>query len=238
MEKETFKNILTQQLLKIDIKISEEQKEEFYQYMQKLLLENEKTNLTAITDENEIVVKHFVDSLTINSYIKESQRIIDVGTGAGFPGMPIAIYRKDVTVSFLDSLNKRIEFLKKVTDINSNNNTELIWGRAEDVARMPEYREMFDVAVSRAVAPMNVLVEYLLPFVKVGGICICMKGPNYQEEMINFKTVVEKLGGKVEKVDRFDVLNLNRNIVIVKKVKTTDKAYPRKAGMPRKRPLC
>ncbi len=238
MEIEEFKEKLSNNLLQLNMSINEKQNEAFYNYMKLLIEENEKTNLTAIKDEDEIIVKHFVDSLTINSHIKANNKIIDVGTGAGFPGMPIAIYRPDSKVCLLDSLNKRIEFLKKVSKINSNDNVKLVWGRAEDVARMPEYRESFDVAVSRAVAPINVLVEYLLPFVKVGGICVCMKGPNYQEEMINFPNVLEKLGGKIEKIDDVDVCDLNRKIIIIKKEKMTDNAFPRRAGTPRKKPLC
>lgn len=155
--------------------IPENEIEKFYQYMKLLLEWNEKINLTAITDESEIIRKHFIDSLTISKLIKEDTNVVDVGTGAGFPGMPLAITKK-VKVTLVDSLNKRINFLNIVKEAIELDNVNTVHGRAEEVGQNEKYREKFDYAVSRAVAPINVLLEYMLPLVKVGGYCLCMKG--------------------------------------------------------------
>ena len=204
-----------------------------------ILLEwNTKINLTAITDENEIIEKHFLDSLTVLKYIKNNDKVIDVGTGAGFPGIPVAI-NSQAQFTLLDSLNKRINFLNEVKDKLNLKNVQNLHGRAEEFAKKKEYRESYDVAVSRAVAPMNVLTEYLLPFVKIGGTCICMKGPNLSEEISNAKSAINLLGGEI--VDliniKLDKGNIDRNLVIIKKVKHTTEEYPRKPGTPAKQPL-
>lgn len=237
MDFEQFKKIIEENLQMVGMEIDEKRANRLYQFMNILVEENKKVNLTSITEPKEIILKHFVDSLTINPYIKEESKIIDVGTGAGFPGIPIAIYRNLIKVYLLDSLNKRIEFIKKVIRTNNLENVETIWGRAEDIAQIKEYRENFDVAVSRAVAPLNILLEYLLPFVKIGGICICMKGPNYQEEMANIEGVLSILGGKVELIKEVQIEGIYRSIIIIKKTKETDNKYPRKAGIPSKKPL-
>lgn len=221
----------------INIDISKENIEKFYKYMNLLLEWNEKINLTAITDETEIIRKHFIDSLTISNLIKDEYKVIDVGTGAGFPGIPLAITR-DIDITLLDSLNKRINFLNEVKKSLNLKNVNTIHGRAEEVARNQEHREIYDVATSRAVAPMNVLLEYLLPFVKINGICICMKGPNVSEEIENIDNVAKKLGGKYIKTINLKLDdNMERNIVIIEKIKETSSKYPRKPGMPARQPL-
>lgn len=237
MELEQFKKELEKNLKNIDININDKQAESFYKYMNELIEENKKVNLTAITDPKDIILKHFVDSLTINRYLTDNSKIIDVGTGAGFPGIPNAIYRENLEFCLLDSLKKRVEFLNKIKYDNNMDNIENIWGRAEDIARIEEYREMFDVAVSRAVAPLSVLIEYLIPFVKVGGKCICMKGPNYKEEMKNINTVLEKIGAEIEDIKEVEIKDINRYIIIIKKTEKTNPKYPRKAGIPTKKPL-
>ena len=173
----------------------------FFEYMQILIEWNKKINLTAITDEKEIILKHFIDSLAISKYCTDG-KIIDVGTGAGFPGIPLKIWNNNLEITLLDSLNKRIMFLEKVIEQLELNNIYTIHGRAEEMATKEQYREKYDFAVSRAVAPMNVLLEYMLPFVKVGGKCICMKGNNI-EELEKCKNALEILGGKIVKIEEF-----------------------------------
>lgn len=218
--------------------ISENEIEKFYQYMKLLLEWNEKINLTAITDEEEIIKKHFIDSLTISKLIKEDTGVVDVGTGAGFPGMPLAITKK-VNVTLVDSLNKRINFLNIVKDSIKLENVNTVHSRAEEVGQNEKYREKFDYAVLRAVAPINVLLEYMLPLVKVGGYCLCMKGPKVIDEMQGIENVAEKLGGKYIKLEELEIPGeeSRKNVIIVKKVEKTNKKYPRKPGTPAKQPL-
>ncbi len=218
--------------------IPENEIEKFYQYMKLLLEWNEKINLTAITDESEIIRKHFIDSLTISKLIKEDTNVVDVGTGAGFPGMPLAITKK-VKVTLVDSLNKRINFLNIVKEYIELDNVNTVHGRAEEVGQNEKYREKFDYAVSRAVAPINVLLEYMLPLVKVGGYCLCMKGPKVIDEMQGIENVAEKLGGKYIKLEELEIPGeeSRKNVIIIKKVESTNKKYPRKPGTPAKQPL-
>lgn len=223
----------------INVEINDEEINEFSIYMDLLLEWNEKINLTAITEKNEIILKHFIDSLTIYKYIKENDKIADVGTGAGFPGIPLAIMKNKNEVNLVDSLNKRINFLNEVIQKIELENVIAIHSRAEDLGKDKKYREKFDIVTSRAVANLTVLVEYLLPLVDVGGYCICMKGPNIEEELNQSKFAIRTLGGKIEKVEKIILpdSDFERNIVIIKKEQYTDKRYPRKAGMPLKNPL-
>lgn len=236
MEYADFEKIFLENSDKMQIEVKNIEK--FYKYMQLLLEWNEKINLTTIVEPEQIIVKHFLDSLTIKKYIEDEKNIIDVGTGAGFPGMPLAI-EKNNNVTLLDSLNKRINFLNDVKEKIGLENVVTVHSRAEDAAKDKKYRECFDYAVSRAVAPMNVLLEYLLPFVKVEGKVICMKGPNVKEEMDNSEKVAKILGGKIEKVEELEIpeIDMKRTVVIVKKIEKTSSKYPRKAGTPSKEPL-
>lgn len=239
MELKEFEEKLNLYLAEINIKLNEEQIKQFYDYMNLLLEWNEKINLTAITDKDEIILKHFVDCLTISKYIKENACIIDVGTGAGFPGIPLKIARKDVKIVLMDSLNKRINFLNEVIQSLKLENIETIHSRAEELGKNKKYREKFDVATSRAVANLNTLSEYMLPFVKKGGISICMKGPGADEEVQKAKRAISILGGEISSVDSFDLPNsdIARNVVIINKKDVTPGKYPRKAGTPAKEPL-
>lgn len=236
MEYADFEKIFLENSDKMQIEVKNIEK--FYKYMQLLLEWNEKINLTTIVEPEQIIVKHFLDSLTIKKYIEDEKNIIDVGTGAGFPGMPLAI-EKNNNVTLLDSLNKRINFLNDVKEKIGLENVVTVHSRAEDAAKDKKYRECSDYAVSRAVAPMNVLLEYLLPFVKVGGKVICMKGPNVKEEMDNSEKVAKILGGKIEKVEELEIpeIDMKRTVVIVKKIEKISSKYPRKAGTPSKEPL-
>ena len=239
MKKEEFKKVLYEKVKKIGIELTEEQLEKFYLYMNILLEWNEKINLTAITNEEEIILKHFVDSLTINKYIEEGKSIIDVGTGAGFPGIPIKILREDLKVTLLDSLNKRINFLNEVIEKLDLKNIECIHGRAEEFGKNKNYREKYDFATSRAVANMSTLSEYLIPFVKVGGKVLAMKGDKAEEELEKAKKAIKLLGGKVENIDNFYLpdSDIKRNIIIIKKIEKTERKFPRKPGMPAKEPI-
>ena len=239
MEFEEFKREFEKYLAKMNISLLKEQYEQFYAYMELLIEWNEKMNLTAITDPKEIILKHFVDSLTITKYVEEGKSIIDMGTGAGFPGIPIKIYRKDVKVVLADSLNKRIKFLDEVIDKLKLENVETIHCRAEELGKNKQYREKFDYATSRAVANLSTLSEYLMPFVKLNGKCIFMKTIEVEEELEKAKKAIKTLGGKIEKVDKFEIpeSDLGRSIIIVKKEKITPSKFPRKPGTPAKEPL-
>ena len=213
--------------------------EKFAVYMELLREWNEKINLTAITDEEGILVKHFFDSCSISEFVDNNSKIIDVGTGAGFPGLPLKIVNDTLNLTLVDSLNKRINFLNEVKNKLGLKNFETVHGRAEDVGIDNKYREKYDFAVSRAVAELRILVEYLLPLVKVGGKVIAMKGPNIDEEVENAKKAVKLLGGEIERIKSFRLGNTDneRTVIIIKKIKNTESKYPRKAGIPRKNPL-
>ena len=235
---EKFKKEITQYAKCIDIDLNEVQIDNYYKYMNLILEWNKKINLTAITDEIDIIVKHFIDSMTVLKYIKDNQTVIDIGTGAGFPGIPISI-QKNVDMTLVDSLNKRILFLDEVIKELKLNNVKTIHGRAEDLGQNKQYREKCDISISRAVASLNILVEYLLPLVKVGGVCLCMKGSDISEELRNAEYAIDKLGGRVEKIDEFCLpkTDYKRNIIVIKKIKQTPDIYPRKSGIPSKKPL-
>lgn len=219
--------------------ISNNQIEQFTKYMELLKEWNKKMNLTAIEDDREIIIKHFIDSLSILPYISdESKTLIDVGTGAGFPGVPLKISNKNIDITLLDSLEKRVKFLNEVIEVTNIENIKAVHGRAEDMGVNPNYREKYDIAVARAVASLPVLLEYCLPFVKINGIFIAMKGSNI-EELNNSSKALDILGGKIEKIEKMELpfTNIERNVVVVRKFRHTPTKYPRKAGKPGKEPL-
>ena len=239
MNIEEFSKELTKLASKIEIELSLDEIEKLYKFMYLLLEWNEKINLTAITEPEDIILKHFVDSITIKKYIKSENKVLDMGTGAGFPGIPLKIISSDTYFTLVDSLNKRIIFLNEVCDKLKLDKIENIHSRAEELAKNKKYREQYDVVTSRAVARLASLVEYMLPFVKVGRRCICMKGSNVDEELIEAKKAINVLGGEIEKVDKFLLPNsdIERNIVIIKKIKNTSCKYPRKPGTATKQPI-
>ncbi len=239
MNIDSFKEKMSSYGSKIGIVFNDEQLNMFYEYMNLLLEWNEKINLTAITEPEEVILKHFIDSLTINKYIYENKSIADVGTGAGFPGIPLKIYRKDLKVILVDSLNKRINFLNEVISKLKLDNIETVHSRIEDFGKDKKYREKFDYVTARAVANLSVLSEYLIPIAKVNGNCICMKGSNVQDELISGKNAISILGGNIKFVDKFVLPNsdIERNVIVIDKVKNTLSKYPRKAGVPAKEPL-
>lgn len=239
MDFDSFKKEMNINLMALNLKLDDSQIKNFYDFMNLLIEKNKVMNLTGITEPKEVILKHFIDSLTVFKYINENDNIIDVGTGAGFPGIPLKIAENSLEITLLDSLNKRINFLNEVIEKINLNKVKTIHGRAEDFGQDFKYREKYDVAVSRAVAPLNVLLEYMLPFVKVGGKCICMKGSNCDEEIENSRKAIEILGGKIEEIKKFNLPNSdnNRTIFIIKKVQKMSRQYPRKAGIPTKNPL-
>lgn len=226
-------------LNEIGVKLTEKQVDQFLKYYEMLVEKNKVMNLTSITEFDEVIEKHFVDSLQIAQYVDLTQKvsIIDVGTGAGFPGIPLKIAFPEIKVTLLDSLNKRINFLNEVIDELGLEEITAIHGRAEDYGKNGAYREQFDYCVSRAVANMSSLSEYCLPFVKVGGSFVPYKSGNIDEELEQAKKAVFLLGGKIEKVEKFALSEAQRSFVFIKKEKNTAKKYPRKAGLPTKEPL-
>ena len=234
-----FKDEFSKSLKKFDINLTELQMKKFYEYMQLLIEWNEKINLTAIIEPKDIIIKHFVDSLTISKYIKDEMKIIDIGTGAGFPGIPIKIKNEKVEITLMDALNKRINFLEEVIKKNNLKNIETLHGRAEEFGKNTKYREKYDMCITRAVAKMNILVEYMMPFIKKDGICICMKGIEVEEELEKSKNAIKELGGKIEQIDKLTLLENenNRNIIVIKKISETPEKYPRKMGIIKKNPL-
>ena len=203
-------------------------------YTDYLLEVNSHTNLTTITDPSEIELKHFKDSLTVLDYIKEADKVLDLGAGAGFPGIPLRI-EKDFDLTLIDSVNKKVNFMNEVIEILGLSNARAIHTRAEDFAK--ENREGFDVVVSRAVANMSTLSELCLPFVKVGGLFIALKGPKADEEVKAAANALEILGGEVIKMEELDLDGNERVNVIVKKVRSCKKTYPRGQNLPKRKPL-
>ena len=239
MEYNVFQEKLKKECEKMQIDIKESQIEKFYIYMNLLLEWNQKINLTAITDCDEIIIKHFIDSLTICKYLKKDSSVVDVGTGAGFPGIPLKIIREDLNIILVDSLNKRIRFLEEIIKKLELENIKAIHSRAEEFGRNIKYREKFDYATSRAVANLSTLSEYLIPLVKIKGKVISMKGSTIDEELEESKKAINVLGGKVLEIDEFNLpfSDIKRNVVIIEKIKNTPNKYPRKAGTPAKEPI-
>lgn len=225
----------------VGLSFDKEKYNNFMQYKNMIQFWNSKINLTAITEDDQIIKKHFIDCIKMFKFspLKEAVNIIDVGTGAGFPGIPMKIAKPELNVILLDSLNKRINFLNEVTSKLQLNDVTTIHGRAEDFSRKNEYREKSDAAVSRAVANLAVLSELCIPYVKVGGYFVAMKGPSVEDEIKEGKNAVSILGGKIEEVIKVEIedSDLNHNLVIIRKIKETPKTYPRKAGTASKKPL-
>lgn len=220
--------------------LNEKQKADFDRYRELLLKYNEVMNLTAITDKREIEIKHFADSLsplTLN-VIAENAKIADVGSGAGFPGMPLKIARPDLSVTLIDALEKRINFLNTVVSELGLEKTECVHMRAEDAGHSESLRESFDVVLSRAVAPLAILSEYCLPLVKVGGYFLAMKGPAPDDEIEEADFALNVLGGKICSVEKVMLPDgICHSIAVIKKISQTPLKYPRKAGKPTKNPL-
>lgn len=239
MNQESFQKELIKKADQNHIYLKNEESIQLYKFMNFVIQQNEKVNLTAIVDPQEFIIKHFIDSLIIEKYIKDKSNVIDIGTGAGFPGIPLKIVRKDLIITLIDSLKKRVDFLDQAIAMLNLENIEVVHNRAEDYAKYK--KEKYDVAVSRAVAPLNILLEYMMPFIKIGGKCICLKGPNINNESIEAKKAIELLGGKIEKKEEYIIQSsedkIQRTILIIKKIKKTPNYFPRKAGKAKTDPI-
>lgn len=233
--------IFTDKLAALEINLSEKQLMDFDKYYELLVEWNKVMNLTGITEYEEVNEKHFVDSLSIvkTINISEIDRVIDIGTGAGFPGIPLKIAFPHLQVTLLDSLNKRINFLNTVIDKLELTKIETIHGRAEDFARKQEHRGQYDLCVSRAVANLSTLSEYCMPYIRVGGIFVSYKSGDIDQEVADASKAISILGGKKAEVTKFQLpgSDINRSFVKVEKMKSTGKKFPRKAGLPAKEPI-
>lgn len=226
-------------LEELGISLSEEQIGQFLTYYEMLVEKNKVMNLTAITEFDDVIEKHFLDSLSLIKVcdLNRELSVMDMGTGAGFPGIPLKIAFSKLQVTLADSLNKRILFLQEVIDELGLNGVEAIHARAEELGKNKSYREQYDLVVSRAVANLASLEEYCVPFVKIGGSFISYKSGEIEEEVANAKNATFLLGGKVKNVYKFDLYEQKRSFVVIEKCKGTPKTYPRKAGTPTKTPL-
>ena len=223
------------------IEISDEQTERFFKFYRMVIEKNEIMNLTAITDYEDFIIKHFLDSAMIGRVIsfKGNERVLDIGTGAGFPGIPVKILYPDTDILLLDSLNKRLKFLDEVIEKLELKDIKTIHSRAEELQAKGDYRESFDICVSRAVSALPTLCEYCMPYVKEGGNFVAYKAVNADEEIKEAENAIKVLGGKIEKIDRFVIAgsDYERVLISIKKVKSTPKKYPRSGGKPQKMPL-
>lgn len=247
MMTETFSNQMDREMDQLGLQLSEIQKEKFFTYYEMLAEKNKVMNLTGITEEGEVVTKHFSDSMAlvpifhkmeINVNIEDCH-LIDVGTGAGFPGIPLKIVFPEMKVTLLDSLNKRVKFLEEVCQALCLKDVTFVHGRAEDVGRQTDHREVYDLCVSRAVANLSSLTEYCMPFVKVGGYFIPYKSGEIEEELQQAHRAIELLGGNLKSVEKFSLPGNEaaRSLLVIEKVKRISKRYPRKAGIPGREPL-
>ena len=235
------KDILKSGFEELGLDYNDNIESKFIKYRDLLLEWNQKINITRIENEEEIYIKHYLDSvLLLNAQNKTmKKKIIDVGTGGGFPGLPLKIANDNFDLILLDSLRKRTDFLKIVVQELGLNGVQVIHGRAEDFGQNLDYREKYDISVSRAVASLDVLSEFCLPFVKVGGYFAAYKSENISEEIVESKKAIEKLGGKIveEKLVNLPNSDIVRRIIIIEKIKNMPKIYPRKAGTPAKNPI-
>lgn len=238
---QNFHEIFLKHAAECGISIEADKIEKFYNYYLLLIEWNQKFNLTAITDMTEVIIKHFIDSLLVLKTFPEvnGKILLDLGTGAGFPGVPLKIAQPSLKVILVDSLRKRIDFLNHLSKELKLDQIEAVHARAEELGKSDEYRQKFDIVVSRAVAKLSILSEYCLPFVKVGGKFIALKGPGVQTEITESGSALQELGGKI--VNNYEyqlpVTGDSRYILVINKTKETPTKYPRKAGLPEKRPL-
>ncbi|NLY09113.1 MAG: 16S rRNA (guanine(527)-N(7))-methyltransferase RsmG [Tissierellia bacterium] len=224
-----------------DIELSPTQEKEFESYRDMILEWNEKFNITSLTEEKDMEIKHFLDSISplLLKELETTSSVLDMGTGGGFPGIPLKIMKPEWKMVLADSLNKRIKFLQEVISELKLKDIEAVHGRAEEMARKSEFREKFDMVISRAVAPLPTLAEYCIPFVKVGGFFIAMKGSAAEEELEQAEKAIKILGGKYVRKETINIPHLDwqPQLLIIKKVEKTHSKYPRGGGKPRTKPL-
>ena len=237
----TFTDNFKAQMAAFGLPVTEQQCQDFYRYYVALVETNKYMNLTGIVDMHEVIIKHFIDSLSAYdpAYIQDGMHLIDVGTGAGFPGLPLAIYNRNLKVTLFDSLQKRLNFLQSVIDELGLDNARTLHGRAEDLAQSAEHRQAYDLATSRAVARLPILLEWTLPYVKKNGAFIALKGAIYEEEIAESKNALSVLGGQLIETRPIQLPGLDdkRAVLFIKKVKNTPKKYPRKPKEIKDKPL-
>ena len=225
----------------LNIRINKKSIDELLLFRDMLLEWNKKINLTSITDNEEIFIKHFFDSATCmaTGYIKDGFEVVDIGTGAGFPGLVLKVLNKKMNITLLDSLRKRTNYLENIVINLGLKNVEIIHGRAEEYGNKEDYREKYDIALSRAVASINVLLEYCLPYIREGGYFLCQKGPKFKDELKEAEKALKVLGGEINEVKEFILpgSDIKRNIIVIKKIYKTPAKYPRKAGKPSSNPI-
>src|SRR6056297_237378 len=228
-------------LKKTDLSYDKKNLNKFEKYKELLIEWNKKINITSIDQEEEIYLKHFIDSVIIKKYviIKEGSKTIDIGTGGGFPGIPLKLIDNDMKITLLDSLNKRIKFLDEVVKELNLKDVECVHGRAEDFGKDKNYREKYDYGFSRAVASLNVLLEYVLPFIKKNGLFIAFKGSNFNDEIQDSENALKILGGEIIDLKEYNLpeSDISRSLIVIKKIKKTPMKYPRRPGTPNKKPL-
>lgn len=238
MDLKEFEVFFEKELNKNQLTVSKDSYEKYFKYMKNVLEWNTKINVTAVRDEENFIIKHYIDSLVISKYVEGNPRVIDIGTGAGFPGVPVKLYNEDMDITLIDSINKKLNVIRESIKDLDLKNIEIIHSRAEDLAVKEGYRESFDVATTRAVSNLSTILEYMMPFIKVGGIAVCMKGPNYQEELDSARNAIKVLGGKLELIENFNInTEYERNIIIIKKVSKTPNKYPRSGNKHLKEPI-
>lgn len=237
----TVKNLIRYCLEELQINLDEDQINQFKFYQNELLEWNQRINLTSITDPIQVEIKHFIDSLSCLKIINspQSKKIIDIGSGAGFPGIPIKIVVPSKDITLLEATQKKVDFCRHILNYFNFNPNSVLVGRAEDIAHDVNQREKYDIAISRAVASLPALLELLLPFVKVGGAAITMKGKDIQQELASSERAIQILGGKVEVVQKIflPILNEERNLIKFSKICSSPEKYPRRPGLPVKKPL-
>lgn len=235
------KQILIEGAQKLGIELTQGQLEQLQQYKDYTLEINKSLNLTSITEDKDFLIKHFLDSFTLNKIydFTKAENMIDIGTGAGVPGIPMKILYPHIELTLVDSLKKKVHFLKDVIGKLKLKKVECVHARAEDLGQDLEYRESFDLVMSRAVAHLTVLSEYCIPFLKLNGTFLCLKGPKYKEEIEDSKVAIEKLGGRLERVQcvQLPFSEISHHILVIRKIKHTPAKFPRKAGKPTKNPI-
>ena len=220
---------------KYNLILDEEKLNKLNEFYKNLIFYNNSFNLTNITEENDVFIKHFLDSIYPQYLIKENSSVLDIGAGAGFPSLPLKIYRPDLKITMIDSLNKRVNFLKEMISVLNLKDISATHTRAEDFAL--KNRESFDYVIVRAVAKLNTLVEYALPFLKLQGELLAYKGSEVEEEILQCESALKILGGKIERVEKFELEGNSRSVVVIKKISQTPEKYPRGKNLPKLKPL-
>ncbi|WP_035269722.1 16S rRNA (guanine(527)-N(7))-methyltransferase RsmG [Desulfitibacter alkalitolerans] len=241
MNEQIHREILAKGLRNLKIDFDDQIVRSFLRYLELLMQTNKEFNLTSITDPEEAIYKHFIDSLTVIPFLPEqnNQKTIDIGTGAGFPGIPVKIIKPNLKVTLVDSTKKKVNFLRVICDELKLKDVECIHARAEELARNTKHREIYDIALSRALAPLNLLLELCLPFVKAGGTFIAYKSKEAHNEIKKAERALELLGGRILNVKKLEVPGIEgeRNLIFIKKMTCISSAYPRRPGIPQKRPI-